>query len=198
MDHVCRISQNNFPSNLRTKTRIGFRRNDSIGSMNLNPTHYFLKRYHSPDLRPKELKRMLNLWFPFLVNRISIISISDDFHHMQVCLKHSFWNRNPNKSIWGGSIASAMDPFFPILMKQILLRKGLVTDFYSKAVNIQFIKMVKSDVTFQFSISDEEVVQAEKDLDQNGKYEGWHSVEGIAFNGKVCVKGEVQIFLRKR
>ena len=166
--------------------------------MNINPAHYFLKRYHSPDLKPKELKRMLNLWFPFLLNSISIISISDDFCHMQVCLKHSFWNRNPNKSIWGGSIASAMDPFFPILMKQILLRKGLVTDFYSKAVNIQFIKMVKSDVTFQFSISDEEVVQAEKDLDQNGKYEGWHSVEGIAFNGKVCVKGEVQIFLRKR
>mgnify|MGYP000047055679 CR=1 FL=1 len=81
--------------------------------MNLNPVQYFLKRYHSPELKPKELKRMLNLWFPFLVNRISIISISDDFCHMQVCLKHSFWNRNPNKSIWGGSIASAMDPFFP-------------------------------------------------------------------------------------
>ena len=117
---------------------------------------------------------------------------------MQVCIKHSFWNRNPNKSIWGGSIASAMDPFFPILMKQILLRKGIIADFYSRAVNVQFIKMVKSDVTFQFSISDEKVVQAEKDLDQNGKYEGWHSVEGIATNGKVCVKGEVQIFLRKR
>ena len=166
--------------------------------MNLNPVHYFLKRYHSSDLGPRELKRMLNLWFPFLVNRISIISIADDFQNMHVCLKHSFWNRNPNKSIWGGSIASAMDPFFPILMKQILLQKGILTDFYSRAVNIQFIKMVKSDVTFQFSISDEKVVQAEKDLDQNGKYEGWHSVEGIASNGKVCVKGEVQIFLRKR
>ena len=89
--------------------------------MNLNPVQYFLKRYHSPELKPKELKRMLNLWFPFLVNRISIISISEDFHHMDVCLKHSFWNRNPNKSIWGGSIASAMDPFFPIIMKQLLL-----------------------------------------------------------------------------
>ena len=38
--------------------------------MNINPAHYFLKRYHSPDLKPKELKRMLNLWFPFLLNRI--------------------------------------------------------------------------------------------------------------------------------
>ena len=166
--------------------------------MNINPAHYFLKRYHSPDLKPKELKRMLNLWFPFLLNRISIISISDDFCHMQVCLKHSFWNRNPNKSIWGGSIASAMDPFFPILMKQILLRKGLVTDFYSKAVNIQFIKMVKSDVTFNFRINENEISVAEAALIEKGKYSGWHSVEGISARDEVCVKGKVQVFLRKR
>ena len=166
--------------------------------MNFNPAHYFLKRYHSPDLQPKELKRMLNLWFPFMTNRIQIDSISDDFHHMHVCLKHSFWNRNPNKSIWGGSIVSAMDPFFPILMKQILLRDGIVTDFYSKAISVQFIKMVKSNVTFQFSISEKEVALVVQELDQNEKYEGWHSVEGIGSNNKICVKGKVQIFLRKR
>ena len=91
-----------------------------------------------------------------------------------------------------------MDPFFPILMKQILLRKGIVTDFYSKAVNVQFIKMVRSNVTFQFSISGKEIALAEKELDQKGKYEGWHYVEGIASKDKFCVKGEVQIFLRKR
>ena len=110
--------------------------------MNLNPAAYFIKRYHSPDLRPEEMKRMLNLWFPFLVNRIRINFISEDFSNMQVILKHSFWNRNPNKSIWGGSIASALDPFFAILLKQIILRKGISTDFYSKSVKVQFIKMV--------------------------------------------------------
>ena len=166
--------------------------------MNLNPVQYFLKRYHSPELKPKELKRMLNLWFPFLVNRISIISISEDFHHMDVCLKHSFWNRNPNKSIWGGSIASAMDPFFPIIMKQLLLRRGLKTDFYSQAINIQFIKMVKSDVNFHFRINEDEITRAEKALNEKGKYSGWHSVEGGSLENEACVKGRVQVFLRKR
>ena len=166
--------------------------------MIFNPAKYFLKRYYSPDLRPKELKRMLNLWFPFLVNRIKIIFIAEDFHEIQVHLKHSFWNRNPNKSIWGGSITSALDPFFPIMMKQILLKRGIITDFYSKAVNVQFIKMVKSNVKFQFSISNEEVVLAEKELDQNGKYEGWHSADGVDSKGNVCVHGRVQVYLRKR
>ena len=134
--------------------------------MIINPVHYFLKRYHSPDLQPNELKRMLNLWFPFMLNRIQIMSIAEDFHEMQVRLKYSFWNRNPNKSIWGGSITSALDPFFPIMMKQIVLKRGTETDFYSKAVNVEFIKMVKSNVIFKFCISKEEADAAGEEGDE--------------------------------
>ena len=166
--------------------------------MIINPVHYFIKRYHSPDLQPNELRIMLNFWFPFLVNRIQILSIAEDFHKMKVRLKHSFWNRNPNKSIWGGSITSALDPFFPIMIKQILLKRGISTDFYSKAVHVQFIKMVKSNLTFKFRISKEEVTVIEKKLNENRKYEGWYAVEGVDSNGNICVNGRVQVYLRSR
>ena len=166
--------------------------------MIFNPAKYFLKRYHASDLHSNELKWMLNLWFPFLVNRIQIVSITDDFYEMQVRLKHSFWNRNPNKSVWGGSITSALDPFFPIMMKQILLRRGIATDFYSRAVNVEFIKMVKSNIIFQFSISNEEIEVAEIELAENGKYIGWHTANGIDSKGNMCVNGRVQVYLRKR
>ena len=141
---------------------------------------------------------MLNFWFPFLVNRIRIIFIADNFYEIHVRLKHSFWNRNPNKSVWGGSITSVLDPFFPIMMKQILLKQGIVTVFYSKAVSVEFIKMVKSNITFRFSISKEEIVEIEKELKENGKYAGWHSVDGIDSEGQICVNGRVQVYLRKR
>ncbi len=166
--------------------------------MNLNPYRYFLKRYHSRNLKPSELKRMLNFWFPFLLNRIRIKSISDDFHEMQVSLKHSFWNRNPNKSVWGGSIASALDPFFPIMMKHIILLRGTNTDFFSKAIHVEFIRMVESHVSFHFKITEKEVIKAEEILKNDGTYEGWHSVDGIDISGNICVHGKVQIYLRKR
>ena len=166
--------------------------------MNLNPAHYFIKRYHSPDLKSKELKRMLNLWFPFLMNRIQIISISNDFHEMQVRLKHSFWNRNPNKSVWGGSITSALDPFFPVMMKQIILRRGISTEFYSKAVHVEFLHKVETHLNFHFKIDNMEVKEALEKLEKSGKYENWHSVDGVDNKGNVCVKGRVQVYLRKR
>ena len=166
--------------------------------MNLNPYRYFLKRYHSRDLKSGELKRMLNFWFPFLLNRIRIIFIADDFYEIQVRLKHSFWNQNPNKSVWGGSIASALDPFFPVMMKQIILRKGTSTDFFSKAIHVEFIRMVESHVSFHFKITEEEVIKAEEKLKNDGKYEGWHFVSGVDTKGNVCVNGKVQVYLRKR
>ena len=166
--------------------------------MKLNPIHYFLKRYHSPNLKANELRRMLNLWFLFIVNRIKIISIADDFYKMIVQLKYSFWNRNPNKSVWGGSITSVLDPFFPIMMKQIILRRGIRTDFLSKAVHVEFIRQVKTNIFFQFKITEKEVINAEKKLSNDGKYEGWHSVNGIDAEGNVCVNGKVQVYLRKR
>ena len=166
--------------------------------MNLNPYRYFLKRYHSRDLKPGELKRMLNFWFPFLLNRIRITFIADDFYEIQVRLKYSFWNQNPNKSVWGGSIASALDPFFPVMMKQIILRKGTSTDFFSKAIHVEFIRMVESHISFNFKITKEDVIKTEEILKNDGKYEGWHSVYGVDINGNKCVHGKVQISLRKR
>ena len=166
--------------------------------MNLNPYRYFLKRYHSRDLKPGELKHMLNFWFPFMLNRIRITFIADDFYEIQVKLIYSFWNRNPNKSVWGGSIASALDPFFPVMMKQIILRKGTSTDFFSKAIHVEFIRMVESHISFHFKITEEEVIKAEEILKNDGKYEGWHFVSGVDTKGNVCVNGKVQVYLRKR
>ena len=72
------------------------------------------------------------------------------------------------------------------------------TDFYSQAIQVQFIKMVKSDVTFHFSINKNEISVVEAALIEKGKYSSWHSIEGISAHNEVCVKGRVQVFLRKR
>ena len=71
---------------------------------------------------------MLNLWVPFIFNRIKIIHVSNDFRFIDVRLKLSFWNRNPGKAIWGGAIFSAADSFYPIMLKQNALLNGIKTE----------------------------------------------------------------------
>jgi hypothetical protein len=166
--------------------------------MTLNPAKYFLRRYHSADLKPIELKRMLNLWLPFLFNRIHIKHVSDDFSAIDVRLKHTFWNRNPNKAIWGGSIFSAADPFFPIMLKQNALRKGYKTDFFTKGTEVKYIKPARTDITFKFQLSSVDIEMAIATLCKKGKYEGWHEVEGIDKSDTVCIRARIQSYLRLR
>ena len=166
--------------------------------MMINPVKYFLKRYHSADLKPLELKRMLNLWLPFMFNRIYIEYVSDDFSAIDVRLKHTFWNRNPNKAIWGGSIFSAADPFFPIMLKQNALRNGYNTDFFTKATEVKYIKPAKTDIIFKFQLSSDEIKMAMSKLSKKGKYEAWHEVTGIDKNNTICIQARIQSHLRLR
>ena len=106
--------------------------------MNLNPYRYIIKRYYSKDLTPSEFK-LMNFWLPFFFNRIKIVYVSNDFKKVDVLLKHTFWNRNPNKSLWGGAIFSAVDPFYPIILKQILLQHNIETIFLMADINNQVI-----------------------------------------------------------
>ena len=47
-------------------------------------------------------------------------------------------------------------------------------------------------------INENEISVVEAALIEKGKYSGWYSVEGISSQNEVCVKGRVQVFLRKR
>ena len=164
----------------------------------MNPLKYFIKKYHSPDLTPNELKRMLNWWLPFIFNQIKIMYIADNFLHIKVQLKHTIWNRNPNKSLWGGSMFSAADPFFPIMLKQRILQKGYKTDFFTKATQVEYLKEAKTSLIFDFKIDEIELETALEILLKEKKYECWFTVFGVDKTENKCVKAKVQAYLRLR
>jgi len=163
-----------------------------------NPAKYFIKRYHSPDLKPSELKIMLNLWIPFIFNRVKIEDISDDFTEIKIRLIHSIWNRNPNKALWGGAIFSAADGFFPIILKQIALRNGIKTDFFTKSTTVKYIREAKTDLSFHFKVMNDEIEDFFKIIKRDGKYQEWHTIDGIDTHGKKCIEVKIQPYLRIR
>jgi len=166
--------------------------------LNLNPAKYFIMRYHSADLRPNELKRMLNLWIPFVFNRVKIEEISEDFTEARIRLKHTIWNRNPNKALWGGAIFSAADSFYPVLLKQTALRKGIETDFFTKSTTVKYICEAKTDLTFNFKLTNNEIQNFFEILKKDCKYQEWHTVDGIDNHGKKCIEVHIQPYLRIR
>jgi thioesterase domain-containing protein len=125
-------------------------------------------------MRVWKAKWMMNLYPPLLVNRISVKRISSDYKQVEVRVKKSLLNRNLQKSIFGGTIFSAADPFHALMYWQIFRLKGIHCEAWLKRAEIQYLKPANSDLQLLFEITEEEIELAYSQLQEKGKAEMIH------------------------
>ncbi|HET6587454.1 MAG TPA: DUF4442 domain-containing protein, partial [Oleiagrimonas sp.] len=87
-------------------------------------------------MRASTFRRLLNLWPPFLINAIRVMSISDDWSQAHVRLRLRPWNRNYVRTQFGGNLFAMTDPFWMLLVLHQLGRDYYVWD---KAASIEFV-----------------------------------------------------------
>ena len=139
---------------------------------------------------------VLNIFPPLLFNRIVLIEISDDFMQMRVVIRRALFNINFHKTIFGGTIFSACDPYFPTMYYHIFAKKNRKLIIWLKSAEIQYLKPADSTLKLHFKITEDEIQLAEKTLNEKGKCEIWHSVEAINKKGVVCARAKMQVYLR--
>ncbi|MFM2664253.1 hypothetical protein VME0621_02402 [Vibrio mediterranei] len=100
--------------------------------------------------KPKYVKFALNIWPPFWGAGIKITEISEDFRSVKVRLKLKWWNKNANRSQFGGSIFAMTDPIYSLMLMGILREQYYVWD---KEASIDFIKPGFSDLNAEFVVS---------------------------------------------
>lgn len=142
------------------------------------------------------LKTVLNLFPPLLFNRIVLKEISNDFMQMRVVLRRALFNMNFHKTIFGGSIFSAFDPYFPTMYYHIFANKNRKLIIWLKSAEIQYLRPADSTLKIHFEITEADVEKVEKTLDEIGKTEIWHTVEAINKKGVVCAKASMLVYLR--
>ena len=142
------------------------------------------------------IKFVLNLFPPLLFNRIVLKEISDDFMQMRVIIRRALFNINFHKTIFGGSIFSACDPYFPTMYYHIFANKNRKLIIWLKSAEIQYLLPANSSLKLYFKITKEDVLIAEKTLDEKGKFEIWHTVEAISKKGVICARAKMLVYLR--
>ncbi|EGU48187.1 hypothetical protein VII00023_20772 [Vibrio ichthyoenteri ATCC 700023] len=100
--------------------------------------------------RPGFVKFALNVWPPFWGAGIKILFISDDFRQVRVRLKLRWWNKNANRSQYGGSIFSLTDPIYALMLMGILGEQYFVWD---KQASIDFVQPGRGDLFADFDLS---------------------------------------------
>ena len=141
---------------------------------------------------------MLNLYPPFLFQRIRVPEVADDCRHCRVVVARSLLTRNLNGSTFGGSIFSAADPIYSILYWQVFARLGLRVEVWLKAATIRYLKPAKTRLTLDFRLEPGDVERAQQELTQDGRFERSFSTDAVDTRGEVCARVETVVHVRIR
>ena len=113
------------------------------------------------------LRLGLNLYPPYLGAGIRVREISPDFRRVRVRMGLGWYNRNYVRTQFGGSLYSMTDPFFMLMLMQLLGRDYIVWD---KAASIDFISPGKGPVHAEFRVDDELLAQIRQHTADGDKY----------------------------
>jgi hypothetical protein len=116
------------------------------------------------------LKWVLRFFPPLFFQRIWVTGFEKGFHSVEVKISKSILNKNYNNAIFGGTVFSAADPFYPVLFDQVLKRRGFKINVWSRSLVIRFLKPCKTDLHFKIAISEADIADCEYLLKINGRY----------------------------
>jgi acyl-coenzyme A thioesterase PaaI-like protein len=142
------------------------------------------------------LKWAMRLYPPLLFQRIWVVGFDKGYKGVEVRIKNSFLNRNYNKSIFGGTLFAAADPFYPVLFHQLFIKRGYRLKVWSKSATIKYLKPSLTDLNFRIQLSEEEISIAENILNTTGKYTAHHPIDIYDKNGDICVSLMNEVYVR--
>ncbi len=148
-------------------------------------------------LSERNARWVLSLYPPLLFQRISVKRFGSGFRTAEVRIARSLFNRNYNKTTFGGTIFSAVDPVYVFMYWQIFARKGFTIQSWLKSASIDYKKPGDTALTIHFSLSEADIQEAEDELNRVGKFVKKHPIEIRNTRNELCAFAETEIYMRK-
>ncbi|MDH5302156.1 MAG: DUF4442 domain-containing protein [Gammaproteobacteria bacterium] len=146
-------------------------------------------------LPPSVLRILANQWRPFRASGIRISHVSNDYHYIRVEMKLRWYNKNYVGTHFGGSLYSMTDPFFMMMLINILGDDFIVWD---KGACIDFIKPGRSTVHAEFHFSSEEIAHIRQQLQQQPKLIFQKTVYIVDESGENIAKADKMLYVRHK
>ncbi|HEX4785938.1 MAG TPA: DUF4442 domain-containing protein [Candidatus Sulfotelmatobacter sp.] len=144
---------------------------------------------------PGHLRRLVNLWPPFLGAGIRIQRIAPDMKAVDVEMKLRFWNANYVGTHFGGSLFAMTDPFYMLMLMANLGSEYIVWD---KASSIRYRKPGKGTVRAEFRLTDAQLEDIREKLKTLPKYEPVLLAEVKDLQGIVIAEIEKVLHIRRK
>ncbi len=140
-------------------------------------------------------RRLMNLWPPFLFTGIAVRRISDDFRDLDATLTLRFYNRNTHGSHFGGSLFAMTDPFYALMLAQILGPDYVIWD---KAASIDFRLPAKGVVSAHFHLDEARIEAIRRETADGEKHFPKFAVEILDQSGAIVASVHKTLYVRRR
>ena len=145
--------------------------------------------------KSRKLRREINLYPPYLGASVRVTHISDDFRRVEVEMPLRFYNRNYFGTHFGGSLYSMCDPFYVLMLANILGPEYIVWD---KAANIRFKKPGKGLVKASFHLTEEKIAEIRAAAESQSKVEPLFQVLIKDQEGNVIAEIDKLLYIKKK
>jgi acyl-coenzyme A thioesterase PaaI-like protein len=143
----------------------------------------------------RTLRRVMNLWPPFLFSGIRVLEIGADWRLARAVLKSHWYTRNYVGTHFGGSLFAMTDGFWMILVLNALGRDYIVWD---KAAEIEFIAAVREPVYAEFRVEDAVLDEIRAATADGDKCLRWFETTIATAAGIVVARVRKQIYVRRK
>ncbi|CCH51734.1 hypothetical protein BN8_00677 [Fibrisoma limi BUZ 3] len=124
--------------------------------------------------------RTLMNWYPmFFGTGGKILFWSGDSQEVHLRLRRSIWTYNYVGTIFGGSMFSASDPFYMLMLLRILGNKYVVWD---KAGSIRFRKPARQTLYTRYLLTDDDLDSIRQNVAANGQTERTFRLQWVDAN----------------
>lgn len=146
-------------------------------------------------MRAGLFKALINWYPPYLGAGIRLARISDDYRDLLVQMKLRFYNRNFVGTHFGGSLYAMIDPFYMLMLMQVLGRAYIVWD---QAATIKFKKPGRGTVSAHFLLTDRVIADIRTQTADGDKYLPEFSVDITDSDGELVARGFKTLYIRRK
>jgi len=146
-------------------------------------------------MNPVNLRRLMNIWPPYLAAGIRVREIAPDWRRVRVELVDRWWNRNYVGTHFGGSLFAMTDPFYMLMYINLLGRDYTVWDY---GAHIRFVRPGRGVVAARFELGDDDLERAVRGTRDGQRFVRDHEVTVRDRSGKDVARVRREVYFRRR
>ena len=147
------------------------------------------------SLKHQFLRLQFNLYPVYRRTGAKITYISEDYLEVKVKIPFNQKTKNIFGTIYGGTIYSAIDPIYLMMLYRIFKKQYI---FWDKSAFIEYKKPARSSLHAQFILQKEEIVNIKELLKSNFKINRTYNIELLDSSGDVCATCQKVVHIRHK